>query len=42
MGATVPEWLLTAVIAVTVFTVMFGIGLGVTPGELRSLWRRPR
>ncbi|HEU4353264.1 MAG TPA: bile acid:sodium symporter [Burkholderiales bacterium] len=41
MGATVPEWLLTAVIAVTVFTVMFGIGLGVAPGELGRLWRQP-
>jgi BASS family bile acid:Na+ symporter len=41
MGATVPEWLLTACIAVTVFTVMLGIGLGVTPGELRMLWRSP-
>lgn len=41
MGATVPEWLLTAVIAVTVFTVMFGIGLGVAPGELRRVWQSP-
>jgi bile acid:Na+ symporter, BASS family len=41
MGATVPEWLLTAVIAVTVFTVMFGIGVGVTPAELRRVWRSP-
>jgi bile acid:Na+ symporter, BASS family len=41
MGATVPEWLLTACIAVTVFTVMLGIGLGVAPGELGRLWRQP-
>lgn len=41
MGATVPEWLLTAVIAVTVFTVMFGIGLSVAPGELRRVWQAP-
>jgi bile acid:Na+ symporter, BASS family len=41
MGATVPEWLLTACIAVTVFTVMFGIGLGVAPRELGRLWRSP-
>ena len=41
MGATVPEWLLTAVIAVTVFTVMFGIGLGVTLDELRQVWQSP-
>lgn len=41
MGATVPEWLLTACIAATVFTVMFGIGLGVAPGELGRLWRSP-
>ena len=41
MGGVVPEWLLTACIAVTVFTVMFGIGLGVTPGELRKVWQSP-
>ena len=41
MGATVPEWLLTAVIAVTVFTVMFGIGVGVTTAELRRVWQSP-
>jgi bile acid:Na+ symporter, BASS family len=41
MGATVPEWLLTAVIAVTVFTVMLGIGLGIAPGELRRVWLPP-
>jgi BASS family bile acid:Na+ symporter len=41
MGATVPEWLLTACIAATVFTVMFGIGLGVAPRELGRLWRSP-
>jgi BASS family bile acid:Na+ symporter len=41
MGATVPEWLLTACIAVTVFTVMFGIGLSVAPRELGRLWRSP-
>jgi BASS family bile acid:Na+ symporter len=41
MGGTVPEWLLTAVIAVTVFTVMFGIGVGVAPGELRKVWQSP-
>ena len=41
MAGVVPEWLLTACIAVTVFTVMFGIGLGVAPGELGRLWRSP-
>jgi BASS family bile acid:Na+ symporter len=41
MGTTVPEWLLTAVIAVTVFTVMFGIGVGVTTAELRRVWQSP-
>lgn len=41
MGGTVPEWLLTACIAVTVFSVMFGIGLSVAPGELARVWRSP-
>lgn len=41
MSGPVPEWLLTAFAAVTVFTVMLGIGLGIAPGELRAVWRRP-
>lgn len=40
MSGPVPEWLLTAFAAVTVFTVMLGIGLGVAPGELRAVWLR--
>ncbi|MGA8032264.1 MAG: hypothetical protein WCB48_07695, partial [Casimicrobiaceae bacterium] len=37
----IPEWLLTAVAAATIFTVMFGIGLGVVLREFRWVWRHP-
>ncbi len=37
----VPDWLLSAVAMATVFTVMFSIGLGVSFGEFRWIWRRP-
>jgi predicted Na+-dependent transporter len=33
--------LLNACVALTVFAVMFGIGLGVTPREWREAWRTP-
>jgi len=41
MSGPVPEWLLTACVAVTLFAVMFSVGLGIAPGELRWVWRRP-
>jgi BASS family bile acid:Na+ symporter len=41
MSGPIPEWLLTACVAVTVFTVMLGVGLGIAPGDLRWIWRRP-
>jgi len=41
MSGAIPGWLLTAVVAVTVFTVMFTVGLGVVLGELRWIWQRP-
>jgi BASS family bile acid:Na+ symporter len=41
MSGTIPEWALGASVAVTLFTVMFGLGLGIEPGELRWIWRRP-
>lgn len=41
MGSVIPEWLLTALAAVTVFTVMFSVGLGIVPGELRWIWQKP-
>jgi len=41
MGSVIPEWLLTALAAVTVFTVMFSVGLSIVPGELRWIWQKP-
>jgi predicted Na+-dependent transporter len=41
MSGPIPEWVVTAVAAVTVFTVMFGLGLGIVVGELRWIWRQP-
>lgn len=32
---------MNACVALTVFAVMFGIGLGVAPREFREAWRRP-
>ncbi len=34
MSGTVPEWLLTSCVVATVFTVMFGLGLGIVPGQI--------
>lgn len=41
MGGLIAEWLLTAVVAVTVFTVMFAVGLGIVLAELKWIWQRP-
>ncbi|HTT09796.1 MAG TPA: hypothetical protein VMG60_02810 [Burkholderiaceae bacterium] len=41
MNGPIPEWVVTAVAAVTVFTVMLSIGLGIVLGELRWIWQRP-
>ena len=41
MSGPVPEWVLNALAVGTVFTVMFGLGLGISAGELRLIWRRP-
>lgn len=41
MSGPVPEWLVTATVAVTLFAVMFNVGIGISPGELRWVWRRP-
>ncbi|MCU0975209.1 MAG: bile acid:sodium symporter [Steroidobacteraceae bacterium] len=41
MSDPFPAWLLPALAAVTVFTVMFSIGLGIAPRELLLVWRRP-
>ena len=36
-----PPWLFSACAAATVFCVMFAIGLGVAPGDLRRAWSAP-
>ena len=41
MSDPFPAWFLSALAAVTVCSIMFGIGLGTTPRELVSVWRRP-
>jgi BASS family bile acid:Na+ symporter len=37
----VPEWLLSAVAIVTVFTIMFDLGLAIVPSEFRWVLARP-
>jgi predicted Na+-dependent transporter len=37
----VPDWLLSAVAAATLFAVMFDLGLAIEPGEFRWVWQRP-
>jgi len=41
MNGPVPGWLVTASVAIAVFTLMFSLGLGIAVGELRWIWRRP-
>jgi BASS family bile acid:Na+ symporter len=41
MSGPVPEWLVNACVVVTLFTVMFSVGIGIAPSELRWVWRRP-
>ena len=41
IGGPVPEWLLSAVAAATLFAVMFDIGLAIMPAEFRVLGRHP-
>ena len=42
LGASlIPEWVLSAAVVATVFTVMFDIGLAIVPGEFRWVWQRP-
>ena len=36
IAGIVPDWLFTAVAVVTVFTIMFDLGLTIVPGEFRS------
>src|SRR5262249_58356161 len=35
----IPAWIVSTCVALTVFAVMFAIGLSITPGELRQVWR---
>jgi BASS family bile acid:Na+ symporter len=37
----VPGWLLSMVAVATIFTVMFDLGLAITPGDFRRAWERP-
>jgi bile acid:Na+ symporter, BASS family len=41
IGGPIPAWLLSAVAAATLFTVMFDIGLAIVPAEFRVLGRQP-
>jgi len=41
ISGPIPEWLLTAVAAATIFTVMLDVGLGVVLREFRWVWRHP-
>jgi BASS family bile acid:Na+ symporter len=41
MSGAIPEWVVAAFVAVTVFTVMLSVGLGIVLGELRWIWERP-
>jgi BASS family bile acid:Na+ symporter len=41
MGGPIPEWLLSALAAATLFAVMSSVGLGIVAGELRGVLRRP-
>jgi len=41
VSGPVPQWVLNALAAGTVFTVMFSVGLGVALAELGLVWRRP-
>ncbi len=37
----IPEWLLSLAAIVTVFTIMFGLGLAIVPSEFRGVARQP-
>jgi len=41
IAGVVPQWLLSIVAIATVFSVMFAIGLGIVPRELRWVGERP-
>lgn len=41
MSDPFPPWFLSALAAATVCSIMFGIGLGIAPRDLLTVWRRP-
>lgn len=41
LGGPVPDWLLSWAAITTVFTVMFHLGTGIVPGDLRQAARQP-
>jgi BASS family bile acid:Na+ symporter len=41
VSGPIPDWAVGTSVAVAVFTLMFSLGLGIAPGELRWIWRRP-
>jgi|SRR5215470_4432237 len=41
MSGPIPEWVVTVSAAITVLTVMFGLGLAISPADLHWIWRRP-
>lgn len=41
MAGMGPQWLFDALVAATVFCVMFAIGLGLGPGDVRRAWSAP-
>jgi BASS family bile acid:Na+ symporter len=40
LSGPIPEWVVTWLAVVTVFTVMSCVGLSVVPGDLRRVWER--
>lgn len=41
IAGPVPDWLLSAVAAAALFTLMFDLGLAIVPGEFRRAWQQP-
>ena len=41
MTGPIPEWVLSIVATATIFTIMFGVGIGVALADLRWIWQRP-
>jgi len=41
VSGPIPAWVLSALAAATLFTVMSSVGLGIALGDLRVVWQRP-